>query len=64
MGAKKKVDVPQPQPQPPMEKVVHNVYAFRTTDGADFKLSEELISKYSTKLKSLTDNSKEETIPF
>ena len=64
MGAKKKVDVPQVQPPAPQEKIVHNVYAFRTSDGLDFKVSEELISKYSGRLKALTNNSKEEIIPF
>jgi hypothetical protein len=58
MGAKKKVDVPQPPPQIPQEKVVHNVYAFRTADGVEFKLNEELIAKFSSRLKALTDGSK------
>lgn len=40
MGAKKKVEVPQPPPQVPQEKVVHNVYLFRSNDGAEFKLGE------------------------
>jgi hypothetical protein len=62
MGAKKKVDVPQPPPPVPQEKVVHNIYAFRTTDGLEYKLSEELIAKYSGKLKALADNAKDETI--
>lgn len=64
MGAKKKVDVPQVPPPAPQEKIVHNVYAFRTSDGLEFKVSEELISKYSAKLKALTENSKEEIIAF
>jgi hypothetical protein len=58
MGAKKKVDVSQAPPPVPPEKVVHNVYTFKTRDNVDFKLSEELISKYSTKLKALIENAK------
>jgi hypothetical protein len=53
MGAKKKVEVPQPPPQVQQEKPVHVAYALRTHDGAEFKVGEELLTKYSSKLRSL-----------
>jgi hypothetical protein len=62
MGAKKKVEVPQPPPQAPQEKVVHNVYLFRCNDGEEFKLAEEQITKYSPRLRSLVEATKEETV--
>lgn len=62
MGAKKKVEVPQPPPQAPQEKVVHNVYTFRANDGADFKLGEEHIAKHSSRLRSLAEQAKDETV--
>lgn len=62
MGAKKKVEVPQPPPQAPQEKIIHNVYAFRSNDGAEFKLGEEQIAKYSSRLRSLAEAAKDETV--
>lgn len=53
MGAKKKVEVPQPPPQAPQEKIIHNTYTLRTTDGAEFKLGEEQLAKHSPKLRAL-----------
>lgn len=53
MGAKKKVEVPQPPPQVQQEKPVHVVYSLRTHDGAEFKVGEELLAKYSSRLRSL-----------
>lgn len=54
--------MPQPPPQAPQEKVVHNVYLIRSNDGAEFKLGEEVIAKYSGKLRSLADAAKDETV--
>jgi hypothetical protein len=53
MGAKKKVEVPQPPPQVQQEKPVHVVYSLRTHDGAEFKVGEELLAKNSSRLRSL-----------
>jgi hypothetical protein len=61
MGAKKKVDVQQPPPQP-QEKVMPNVFTVRTSDLIDFKLSDELILKYSPRLKALSETSKDDLI--
>lgn len=62
MGAKKKVEVPQPPPQAPQEKVVYNIYLIRSNDGAEFKLGEEVIAKYSGRLRSLAEAAKDETV--
>jgi hypothetical protein len=62
MGAKKKVEVPQPPPQVQQEKPVHVTYSLRTLDGAEFKVGEELLAKHSSKLRSLAEAAKDEVV--
>jgi hypothetical protein len=64
MGAKKKVEVTtQPPPPMPEEKSINTIIILKSSDGTEFKLSEELVLKYSTRMRSLIDDSlKKDTV--
>jgi hypothetical protein len=67
MGAKKKVEPPPvPQPQPVQdEKVTNNTITAKLSDGSEFKISEELLIKYSNKMRNMIDESnKKDSINF
>ena len=59
MGAKKKVEVPQQPPPPPNNNTILRII---TSEGKEFKIPEEQITKHSPKAKVLSDNSKDSTI--
>ena len=64
MGAKKKVEVTTlPPPPMPEEKSINTIIILKSSDGTEFKLSEELVLKYSTRMRSLIDDSlKKDTV--
>lgn len=62
MGGKKKVEV-QPAPAPvAVEKPTNTILKIITSDQKEFKISEDLFSRYSFKIKSLSQNTKDNTI--
>jgi hypothetical protein len=63
MGAKKKVEVQQPPPPPP-EKATNVILKITTQDGTEFKLSEDLFSRYSSRIRSLAEASKDGSLHF
>ena len=53
MGAKKKVDIAPPPPQPPPEKNQNSILKVVTSEGSEFKINEELLTRFSLKIKTL-----------
>ena len=62
MGAKKKTEVHHPPPPPPAEKSTNTTVTVKVPGGGDFKIADELIRTHSSRMKSLLDHAKNDTI--
>ena len=62
MGAKKKVERPPSPPPPPPEKTSNIMLKIITSEGNEFKIHEELFTRYAIKGKILSDAAKDHII--